>query len=708
MRLAAKHILAGRFIPMSGRLLPRLTSIIGLLALLSCPANATAVRFAVAPAFHDDFSPGWETSQRDWRVASWRQNDTAMSPERCRTDAEGRLVQTVLPDMPHRGGSLQTNREFGYGRWIARVKPSSVPGVLNSIFTVDWDDLRTSAPDDGDKSEVDIEFLTHTFGPGKGEVHLAIHLRIDGKPVSHSRNIPLDFNPSDDFREWGFDILPDGVVWHVDGREIHRWQATPEQKITPAYEFFFNSWTGSSGDMGHWIKGPPAQAADYHIDWVKFHPLETFTLAPASPPDLSVRVGMETLRFDPPDLHVFSAATKDGQPLPDAPADLVSERWPGALSLTPAYDPTRTHILGRLFRTFRPETLRVESADGSASYRRDIDYRYHEDLGLVANLGGRISGPVKASAEAALQRLDLIQRDSVGRLSVKKGESSWVCPRLPDPDAGHVAVAGVYIAPWRAIRNPFFDTNPSALAGASEYAVTAREIFPIDPAPPAAPVHAERLDGVLRKLRAGAPVKIALMGDSITLGAESTRWWNDKYDADSKTWKGRVIHSLRQRFPAATIEVVEAYKGGVSIDYGLERLDEVLAQNPALVIAAFGVNDAARGVGKRTPDAFAEAVGTITERARAAGADVLWLTPFPLIPWVGGDQARRREADIIPALRGTAAARGAALADVSTDYRNLNTRGIPWWSQNHNWHNHPGDFGHALYADTILRCFPSE
>jgi len=96
--------------------------------------------FAERPAFEDRFDPGWP-GKAQWQVATWKQNGTEMSPERCRVDTAGHLVQTVLPGEPFRGGSVQTKQEFGYGRWIARVKPSAVPGVLNSIFTKDWDDL---------------------------------------------------------------------------------------------------------------------------------------------------------------------------------------------------------------------------------------------------------------------------------------------------------------------------------------------------------------------------------------------------------------------------------------------------------------------------------------------------------------------------------------------------------------------------------------
>lgn len=225
-------------------------------------------KFAETPALHDDFAPGWEETQTIWRIADWSQNKTKMSPERCRTNGEGMLVQTVLPELPGMGGSLESKGEFGYGRWVARVKPAAVAGLLNSIFTKDWDDRTT--PDnmgDGDKGEVDIEFLSSTYGEKSGEVHLAIHLK--GFPEYWAMDVPLDFNPSDEFREWGFDILPDRVVWHVDGKKLAEWRYDGDKRINPGYEFFFNSWT-----MEKWIKGPPKEKGEYLIDWVKFYPLE--------------------------------------------------------------------------------------------------------------------------------------------------------------------------------------------------------------------------------------------------------------------------------------------------------------------------------------------------------------------------------------------------------------------------------------------------
>ena len=234
----------------------------------STPVDQRPSPFALKPAFQDDFGPDWEKQQQHWRVATWKQNGTVMSPERCATDGKGHLIQTVLAGEPYRGGSIQTSKEYPYGRWVARVRPSAVPGVLNSVFTKDWDDLTTADNDrDGTGFEVDIEFLTYTFAPGRGKVHLAIHGGTD--LGTFAADPELNFNPSDDFHEWGFDILPDRVVWHVDGKELRTWKC-PEGKIVPVggHEFFFNSWTAPK-----WIKGPPKETATYSIDWVRFYPL---------------------------------------------------------------------------------------------------------------------------------------------------------------------------------------------------------------------------------------------------------------------------------------------------------------------------------------------------------------------------------------------------------------------------------------------------
>lgn len=163
---------------------------------------------------------------------------------------------------------MQSRSEFLYGRWTARLKPSSVPGALNSMFTMDWDDMTTPEDDgDGTHQEIDVEFLTYTFGAGAGQVHFAVHR--PGHSNHFVEDVDLDFDPSADFHVWGFDILPDRIEWHVDGRVLAAFVYDDTVSITGAYEMFFNAWTQES-----WIHGPPAEDAVYEVDWVRFQPYD--------------------------------------------------------------------------------------------------------------------------------------------------------------------------------------------------------------------------------------------------------------------------------------------------------------------------------------------------------------------------------------------------------------------------------------------------
>lgn len=212
--------------------------------------------------FYEDWSDGINAER--WLVAGWREHGVQMSPERVVVDEDGRLNITFVNDAEegYLGGALQTQREdFRYGRWEARLKPTSVPGVLNSMYTIDWGD------GDGTKQEIDIEFLTYTFdGPEHpGEVWIALHAA--GRE-STGFSQPLDFDPSADFHVWGWEITPEYIEWFVDDQVLYRY-VYAEQDITvdAPYMLKFNVWTQEA-----WIHGPPTEDLEttYQIDWVRF------------------------------------------------------------------------------------------------------------------------------------------------------------------------------------------------------------------------------------------------------------------------------------------------------------------------------------------------------------------------------------------------------------------------------------------------------
>ncbi|MDF3128421.1 family 16 glycosylhydrolase [Kiritimatiellaeota bacterium B1221] len=720
-------------------------------------ATLQAGGFAATPGFEDVFDPGWPKRKGNWQVATWKQNGTQMGKQRAQVNAEGELVLTVKAGAPFQGGSIQSTREFGYGRWVARVKASAVPGVLNSVFTKDWDDLKTPSPDnDGNKGEVDIELLSHTYGPDSGEVHLAIHLK-DHMPLWHL-DIPLDFNPSDDFHEWGFDILPDRVIWHVDGKFLHEWKYTRNFRIDPNYEFFFNAWT-----MEKWIQGPPASDADYKIDWIRFYPLiqsapapapapsdprpavslaapvaqpkvnlatsGALALRPTQPASLQVEVGggtvsmpsgrsvsvqPATLRFEAPEIKTFQAKGKKGE-LPPAPVNLAKyhKEWeppPGALSITPRFDRSQTLILGSFYRYWRPETLVVKDAGGRVKVEGQ-DFYFDEDWGGVLNLNDGLgkpkTGQLDVSIEAALPRIDLIQVHPNGTLSVKKGETRWVCPDKPEADEGCAELATVFIAPWRTANNPNYDRDSNAVAGASEYAITAKEIFPIHAPVAVDPVNAQALGRLSAKLTKGEDVKIAFMGDSIMVGAEASKWYveNVAYTEKDRTLRGSFVYQLRQKFPHINIEPVHAFKGGETIKYAVNVYDEMVAPKQAdLVVIEFGANDmdsSVSGKPKNSPEEFKTFVSQIVDRAQQDGADVMLITPLPRNPWYkNGLHTRQLEYQRV--LYELAGEKNVALAPVFSRFQQLPAKGIPVYTTLHNWNNHPGDLGHALYAQAML------
>jgi lysophospholipase L1-like esterase len=460
------------------------------------------------------------------------------------------------------------------------------------------------------------------------------------------------------------------------------------------------------------------------------------TVAPTASPGLQVNVGPGQvadssgsainitggrLTFDPPEVVKKSvemvvpgnyvASWDVWQPWPTKWRD---KRLAGAMK--PGHDEEKTPILGGLYRQIAPESIKVTRLDGTKVFKVGEDYRLNADWALIGNIDGRLGTPgtmknrkpvgdkLKVHYQLALQRLDLVQADATGKLSVKKGVSRIVCPQLPEPDAGAVAIAGVYIAPWQAGRHPDFADGVPGAKG--DYVITAREINAIRPAAPVAPVNPKAVAKTLAKLRSGRETRIAFMGASITLGAEAPAWWANLWTEKNLAYPSRVIVALRKRFPRATVTPIDSFKGGTTTKFGLEKMDkDVVPKKPDLVLLAFGGNDVAGPIGKgprNPPKQYKEDMRTLIRRAKEAGAEVMIVGIMQQFPW--GEPARRW-----PAYRKVQLELGEeeniAVADVYTEWMNQATRGVPPFTQLHNWVNHPGKEGHGLFADVILRFF---
>jgi lysophospholipase L1-like esterase len=448
---------------------------------------------------------------------------------------------------------------------------------------------------------------------------------------------------------------------------------------------------------------------------------------PASPAELAVVVqagqvelpGGKTvavketrLVFDKPETREYTMESKVGENFADYFA--AWSPWPGkgkqgqplAISLKPQGDEEGTQILGGLYRQLVSQ--KVTSADGSKTFVAGEDYLVHPDWAQIANKGGRLGAvnkdSIKITYTVNLQRLDLVQAAADGTVSVKKGKSLIVCPQLPAPDAGCAALAGIYIAPWTAKRNPNF---PEGISGAKgDYAISAHEILVIRPAPPVAPVNKAALAPVMKKLADGGEVRIAFMGDSMSLGAEAGKWWDGLWTDQNLAFPSRVVVALQKKFPKAKVSGIPAFKGGTTVKYGLEVMDkDVIPNKPDLVVIAFGGNDVAGPVGKppnNPAPAFKDGIRALIQRAKQSGAAVLLVVEMQQHPW--SEPAQRWEPYRAAQLE-LAKEENVALADVYTEWMNQASRGTPPFTQLHNWVNHPGKEGHQLFAETLLRCF---
>jgi len=237
---------------------------------LTAQVQVTAEKY-VNEVFYEDFDG--PVNDKIWLIGTWKEHGGQLSTDRCYT--ESGLLNMLFINDPSQGNlssAIQTVDEFFYGRWEASLKASHVPGILNSFYTIDWNNTTDgSSESNGTKQEIDIEFLTKSFDDKTGEVHIALHAR-GLKSFSSNPDIKLDFNPSSDFHTWGFDITPGYIEWFVDDIVLYRYTYKDNNiSITAPYILKLNVWSSEK-----WVGGPPEANVKcvYQIDWIRFTPMK--------------------------------------------------------------------------------------------------------------------------------------------------------------------------------------------------------------------------------------------------------------------------------------------------------------------------------------------------------------------------------------------------------------------------------------------------
>jgi lysophospholipase L1-like esterase len=216
------------------------------------------------------------------------------------------------------------------------------------------------------------------------------------------------------------------------------------------------------------------------------------------------------------------------------------------------------------------------------------------------------------------------------------------------------------------------------------------------PAPP--PAGAGTLPKTVARLKAGRPLVLGVSGDSISTGLDASG--TAAAPPYQPGYPDLVAAQLEASF-GGRVTVKNRAVAGWSVENGVADVDKLVADKPDLVLVAYGMND----VGRRDPKWFGQQTKALLDRVRTALPDAEVVLVSPMLgnaEWVHTPRDMFvKYRDALTALAGP----GVALADVTVVWElllkhkhdlDLTGNGL----------NHPNDFGHRVYAQTILALFP--
>ena len=202
------------------------------------------------------------------------------------------------------------------------------------------------------------------------------------------------------------------------------------------------------------------------------------------------------------------------------------------------------------------------------------------------------------------------------------------------------------------------------------------------------------LPRTLARLKAGEPFTLGVSGDSISAGGDASGL-NDA-SPRQPPFVDLVAAQLRASYKSP-LTLKNRAVGGWSIANGLADLDKLLAEKPHMVVMAYGMND----VGRRDPAWFRDRAREFVSRVRAADPNIELILVTPMLghaEWVHTPREMfGKYRDELKALAGP----GIAFVDVGDVWAELLARKHDL-DLTGNGLNHPNDFGHRLYAQSIL------
>jgi acyl-CoA thioesterase I len=205
----------------------------------------------------------------------------------------------------------------------------------------------------------------------------------------------------------------------------------------------------------------------------------------------------------------------------------------------------------------------------------------------------------------------------------------------------------------------------------------------------------------MQRLQQREPLTICLTGDSISEGYDASGF--HALPPFQPPFAALVASALRQQ-TGSHVQLHNFGTGGWTTADALWDTPRITDANPDLVVVAFGMNDASYA----EADEYAENVSRLIASVRANVADVEFILVSPMLPtpecdWLVHSRFGQYR-DVLAQMTGD----GVALADLTRLWTDLLARKDPHDLSGNGW-NHPNDFGHRIYAQTILAvmgCLP--
>ena len=204
----------------------------------------------------------------------------------------------------------------------------------------------------------------------------------------------------------------------------------------------------------------------------------------------------------------------------------------------------------------------------------------------------------------------------------------------------------------------------------------------------------DRLPRTLAKLAAGEPLTIGVSGDSITAGANAS---GQTGAAPHMPAYPALVAAQLEATAKSPVTLRNRAVGGWSVANGVGDIETLMNEKPDLLIVAYGMND----VGRRDPKWFTDQTAALIAKARARNPEVEIILVASMLgnsEWV--HTPREMFAQYRDAL-GSLTGPGIALADVTAVWDTM-LKSKHDYDLIGNGLNHPNDFGHRLYAQTIL------